>query len=416
MKKMKLRVDRLLILIFAILCITLLILFVPKLFIKKENITLISFMEMHLEEVLAYGKENNIEIVIEEVYHNQKNAGLVISQEPSEGTVLKENDEVHVTISKGPVPKEVYKENKVNELGRVPIMMYHGIVNLTDEETKYTGGNVDKDGYNRTTESFRRDLEFYYENGYRMIRLMDYVNGEISTPLGYSPIILTFDDGREDNFKVLGKDENGLQIDPNCAVGILEEFKKKYPDFNVTATFFVNSGLFQQKEYNEEILNWLVSHGYDVGNHTTTHPDFTKINEDQALEAVAKVYQQLDEIIPNKYVPIVALPFGSPYKKTHENFKIILNGDYNGYTYETKALLRVGWEADVSPFSNSFDRTFLKRIRAYDNNGVEFDIKMAFQNIKESRYISDGDRATIVIPKSMESKLSETDKQVITYE
>ena len=35
-------------------------------------------------------------------------------------------------------------------------------------------------------------------------------------------------------------------FDKNSAVGILEEFKKKHPDTNVTATFFVNGGIFNQ--------------------------------------------------------------------------------------------------------------------------------------------------------------------------
>lgn len=420
MKRLKLRKGRLLLTITSILFVILLMIFLPKGLNhhnERGELTLISFLNMQKEEIISYGKENRLKIEFQEAYHNQVKEGSVISQEPEEGSILTDKREVKVKISKGPTPISVYQNAKVNELGRVPIMMYHGIIAMKDNETKYTGGNVDKDGYNRTMESFRRDLDYYYENGYRMIRLMDYVEGNISTPLGYSPIILTFDDGREDNFKVLGKDENGLIIDPNCAVGILEEYKKKYPDFSVTATFFVNSGLFQQKEYDKEILNWLVDHGYDIGNHTTTHPDFTKINESQAKEAVAKVYQQLDEIIPGKYVPIVALPFGSPYKKTHANFSIILGGNYNEYTYQTKAALRVGWEAETSPFSSNFDATFLKRIRAYDNNGVEFDIKMAFDKIKDSRYISDGDTLTVVIPKSMGSKLSTTmSKQVITYE
>lgn len=419
MKRRKLRKGRLLLLISIVVFLVLMIVFVPKLFSsvsKKEEVTLISFLDMNQDEIIAYGKENNLIIEFEEAYDYHVPAGSVISQEPNKDTILIDEREVKVIISKGPVPISIYQDEKVNELGRVPIMMYHGIIAVNDSDTKYTGGNVDKDGYNRTMESFRRDLDYYYENGYRLIRLIDYVDGNVATPLGYSPIILTFDDGREDNFKVLGKDENGLIIDPNCAVGILEEYKKKYPDFNVTATFFVNSGLFQQKEYDQEILNWLVSNGYDIGNHTTTHPDFTKINEAQAKEAVAKVYEQLEEIIPGKYVPIVALPFGSPYKKTHPNFQVILGGEDNEYTYQTKAALRVGWEAEVSPFSSTFDATFLKRIRAYDNNGLEFDIQMAFDKIKDSRYISDGDTSTIVIPKNMKSKLSTTvSKEVITY-
>lgn len=71
-----------------------------------------------------------------------------------------------------------------------------------------------------------------------MIRLNDYINGIVDVELGKSPIVLTFDDGLENNIKVTGLDSDGnIIIDPNSAVGILEEFKKKYPDFNVTATF-----------------------------------------------------------------------------------------------------------------------------------------------------------------------------------
>ena len=140
-----------------------------------------------------------------------------------------------------------YREYGVDELGRVPIMMYHGIHNRLNSDTPYTGGNVDADGYQRTSEAFRADLEFYYNSGYRMIRLTDYVDGNIDVELGKSPIILTFDDGLENNIKVTGLDSKGnIIIDPNSAVGILEEYKKKYPDFNVTATFFVTAGLFNQ--------------------------------------------------------------------------------------------------------------------------------------------------------------------------
>ena len=51
--------------------------------------------------------------------------------------------------------------------------------------------NVDVDGYQRTAEAFRQDLQFYYDNGYRMIRLNDYINGNIDVEAGKSPICLT---------------------------------------------------------------------------------------------------------------------------------------------------------------------------------------------------------------------------------
>ena len=49
-------------------------------------------------------------------------------------------------------------------------MMYHGIREKTEDNVETIGGNVDKDGYNRTPKAFRKDLEFYYEKNYRKRR------------------------------------------------------------------------------------------------------------------------------------------------------------------------------------------------------------------------------------------------------
>ena len=336
--------------------------------------------------------------------------GCTKEQPIKEEKPIEEVKEVKLTI-------EDYQNNKVNELGRVPIMMYHGIHNKKNSDTQYTGGNVDKDGYQRTSEAFRNDLEFYYNNGYRMIRLTDYVDGKITTELGKSPIILTFDDGLLNNIKVTGVDDKGdIIIDPNSAVGILEEYKKKYPDFNVTATFFVNAGLFNQPDYNEKILKWLVSNGYDVGNHTISHINFSNATVEKSEEEVGKLYSILDGIIPGKYVNIVALPFGSPYNLNHYNMPHIFTSTYGDKTYETKAALRVGWESEDSPFIDGFNPKFLKRIRAYDNEGVEFDIKMNFDILDSRKYISDGNPNTVVIPKDKESLLNNSiEKEIIIY-
>jgi len=365
---------------------------------------------MTKEQITEYALSNGLTLTINEEYSDNKK-GDVISQSINTNTEINEGDKLVVTISLG----LDYKSLNVNELGSVPIMMYHGIHDVTDNE--YTGGNVDRDGYQRTAQAFRNDLEFYYNSGYRMIRLEDYVNGSIDVETGFSPIILTFDDGLANNIKVLGLDENdNIIIDPNSAVGILEEFKKKYPDFNVTATFFVNAGLFSQYKYNEKILNWLVDNGYDVGNHSYSHADFTDITYEKSVQEIGSLYNILDKYIPGKYVNIVALPFGSPYSSTHDNFKAILKGNYNGKYYETISALRVGWEADYSPFNTSFNKLFLKRIRAYDNNGKEFDIEMSFDILKNTRYVSDGDKNTIVIPESKLSKLNNIyNLEVITY-
>ena len=313
--------------------------------------------------------------------------------------------------------EEDYRNSGVDELGKVPIMMYHGIHNKKNEETSYIGGNVDKDGYQRTSEAFINDLEFYYQNGYRMIRLNDYIDGNIDVEFGKSPIILTFDDGLSNNIKVNGIDEEGnLIIDSNCAVGILESFKEKYKDYNVTATFFINAGLFGQPEHNEKIIKWLIDNGYDIGNHTYSHVDFTKVDSDRTQAEMGKMYEILDSIIPNSYVNIVALPFGSPYSLNHNNMEYIFNSNYNGNKYITKAALRVGWEAESSPFSLDFNSKFLKRIRAYDNNSVDFDIEMNFKLLESTRYISDGNKETIVISEEKANFVGNVySKELISY-
>lgn len=391
--------------------------------LKTNNKKMIDLTGYNIEEVKKYTTENNLNLEINEIYSDEYVKGTIVNQSILEGNEYNEESKLIVDLvigsltDKKNIEIQKYVDNNVNELGRIPIMMYHGIHNKKNSDTEYIGGNVDKDGYQRTAEAFRDDLEFYYQNDYRMIRLTDYVDGIIDVELGKSPIVLTFDDGLQNNINVTGLDENGeIIIDPNSAVGILEEFKKKYPDYNVTATFFVSSGLFNQSEYNEKILKWLVENGYDIGNHSATHADFTKIDIAETNYQIGSVYEILEKIIPNQYVNIVALPYGSPYKKTHDNFSHILESNYNDKIYVTKSTLRVGWESDYSPFSNDFDKQFIKRIRAYDNNGMEFDIKANFNNLAQNRYISDGDKNKIVIRESDLSLINNPNNlEIITY-
>ena len=419
MKKRRLRYDR----IFILIGFILLIIVICFLLFRNDS-NKASSKEVKMPLVVNKNISSiddlvkNSELILEKVYEysDELEKDFIISQSITEGETVNKGDKLVITVSLGKLDKEKLAQDNINELGRVPVMMYHGIVNKKSSETSYTGGNVDKDGYNRTVEAFKEDLEFYYQNGYRMIRAIDYVNGIIDVPYGKSPIVLTFDDGSANNIKVNGVTLDGeIIIDENSAVGVLESFKKKYPDFNVTATFFVNGSLFQQSEYNEKILKWLVENGYDIGNHTKTHVNFSDASTNESEEEVGFVYNKLDAIIPDKYVKLVALPFGSPYKKTHANFSHIINSNYNGINYETVSTFRVGWMPDYSPFSKDFDKEFIMRVRAYDNNGVDFDIDASFRILEKNRYVSDGNADTIVIKESDASYLNDTILKVISY-
>lgn len=413
-KKRRLRVDRIVVFILVLVIIIGAIILGIKSF-GNSNLDEYMIKLSNKNDVYDIIDKYNLKANISYEYSDEIEKDNVISQSIKEGDVIERNSDIDIVISLGKLDNDKLREDNINELGRVPIMMYHGIREKTSNSSGI-GGNVDKDGYNRTPEAFREDLEFYYENGYRMIRLSDYIDGMVDVEYGKSPIILTFDDGNEDNIRVTGLDKEGnIIIDEDSAVGILEEFKKKHPDMNVTATFFVNGGLFNQEQYNEKIVKWLIDNGYDVGNHTQNHLDIKSSSSDKVQKEISYVYDKLEEIIPGKYVKIIALPFGSPYSKTHDNYKYVLSGSYDGSEYETEAALRVGWDPEVSCFDKEFDKTYLKRCRAYDNNGKEFDIEMVFNNLENNRYISDGNIDTIVIKDSDKDKLSDIDLKIITY-
>ena len=134
------------------------------------------------------------------------------------------------------------------------------------------------------------------------------------------------------------------------------------------------------------------------------------------------MYKLLDEIIPGRYVDIIALPYGSPESSASKpEYEKIFKGSYEGFSYTTKATLLCAWTRSYSPFVRDYDSTAIRRIRAYDNKGVYWDIEMNFKQLNDGRrYISDGNPNTIVFPSSDNSKgdwLKNTfGHQVITYD
>ncbi len=96
-----------------------------------------------IEEIKEYAKEYGLSLTISEEY-SDLDKNVVIKQNIKPGEVIKSKTLV-VTISNGTSYKELYSQLKVDELGLVPVMMYHGIHNVKSDDTAYTGGNVDKD-------------------------------------------------------------------------------------------------------------------------------------------------------------------------------------------------------------------------------------------------------------------------------
>ncbi|MBN2899492.1 MAG: polysaccharide deacetylase family protein, partial [Clostridia bacterium] len=211
-----------------------------------------------------------------------------------------------------------------NEIGEVMVVMYHSL-------------GESNSAYVRTTESFRADLERLYAMGFRAISLEDYVNNNITTPAGYTPVVLTFDDGHSSNFTV--NEENGeLVTDPDCVVGILEAFYEAHPDFGLEATFFLNGGTpFKQKEYVAYKLNYIVEKGMDLGNHSTGHEHLPQLNAAQIQKTLGGNIQAIEGIVPGYEVKTLALPFGERPKDDYLD-SLVTAGEYEGVAYAHNAV------------------------------------------------------------------------------
>lgn len=353
---------------------------------KKNNIVILIFV---LAIILIGGcskkQENNHDSQPTIIEENTK-------QENSNDAEIVNVTHEEKTVSKSPVD-EIDMSLKPDEIGEIMILMYHGVGN---EETIWQ----------RTSDNFRKDLEYMYQNGYRMISLNDYAKGIIKTEAGYTPIILTFDDGRQNNFDI--SEKNGeYVINPECAIGILEEFKSKYPDFNVTASFFLNTNPFGQQEFTEYKLKWLMENGYDIGNHTYSHNKMQFMTGEEIKTELGSVNNIIHKYIPDYAVETLALPHGSNPKD--EYIADMMEGEYEGSNYKNIAVLDVGWRPSYSPFDTCNDFTNLYRVTAsetkVDGCGM-YDYFKQFAENKRDKFISDGNPEVVTIPKKYEEYIN----------
>jgi len=271
-----------------------------------------------------------------------------------------------------------------NELGRIMILEYHKI-------------DYPEDRWTRTPENFRRDLETLYARGYRLVSLGDLLDGRLAVPAGTTPVVLTFDDSSPGQFRYL--EQNGtLEIDPKSAVGILEAFLRERPDFGRGATFFVlpaanpPNRLFNQPAHAGKKLQYLVSRGYEIGNHTLWHANLGKYDEATVRAQIAGAQQWIQRHVPDYRPRTLALPHGV-YPK---DVSWALRGSANGATYSHDAILMVAGGAAPSPFSRAFDPVRLPRIQAVEAELASW--LRYFERRPHERFVSDGDPDVITVP------------------
>lgn len=276
---------------------------------------------------------------------------------------------------------------QVNETGKIMVLMYHVI------------GAKEESAWVQTSENLRRDIQNLYDQGYSLISLNDYIDNNITTPVGRTPIVLTFDDGSEGHIRYLVEEDGSKTIDSDSAVGILLEFGLKQPEFGHTATFYVNDRPFGQNKYWQEKLQELVELGFDIGNHTQTHPKLNKVSGERVRKELAGLAKMVEETVGGYKVRSLALPHGlSP-----QDFALAAQGEYAGYSYRNEAILKVGANPALGPNTKGFNPLKMPRVQASTQELYKW--LEYFQKNPQEKYISDGDPDIISLPKDKEELL-----------
>jgi len=282
---------------------------------------------------------------------------------------------------------------KINELGAVMVLEYHKI----GEEGRWS----------RTPENFRADLEFLYNEGYRCVSLKGLATNNIDVELGYTPVALTFDDSDPSQFSYVEQDGQQV-IDPRCAMGVMGQFDADYPDFNITATFYVEPRLFGQDEFIEKKLRYLVNNGYDIGNHCANHPQLSQLDDNGVLEEITANIEAVQAYLPGYEESSIALPYG----EAPANTALLAGGSMNGTSYSFVASLLVGANPAPAPCDYSFDPLRIPRVQALDpsldtgDSGIYAWIQYFMEN-PERRYCSDGNPDVVTVPKHMIDRIDQ---------
>ncbi|KUO48768.1 MAG: hypothetical protein APF76_17945 [Desulfitibacter sp. BRH_c19] len=280
-------------------------------------------------------------------------------------------------LQEGPLP--------ANEAGQVMVLMYH---RFGDTESTWQ----------RTWGNFRVDIERLYEEGYRLISIKDYLNNTIDIPAGYSPVILTFDDGYSNQFSV-EKIEDEWVLKPQTAAGIMFEFYQEHPDFGLEGIFYVNSQPFNGGNWRIAAEYLVGELGMDIGNHTRTHINMNEHGPNKVIEELGGLVKDFQEVLPNYQIDSLALPFGVAPSSPET-----LSGEYDGVKYENKGVLLVGANPALSPIAEKYNPLKIPRIRGDEENFTKW-LDYFIEN-PHLRYVSDGDPEKITVPSDMNDILS----------
>lgn len=161
--------------------------------------------------------------------------------------------------------------------GGVPILAYHQVGSLPEI-------------YSVDADEFDQQMQYLAEHDYTAISLGElFATKQSGGKLPSRPVIITFDDGYEDNYLT--------------AVPIMEKYGMK-------GTIFVIAGQVGQPEYMTwEQLKVLQQKGTEIGSHTYSHVALNEISPTEQLAELGRSKQVLETNL-GQPVEFLAYPYG----------------------------------------------------------------------------------------------------------
>jgi peptidoglycan/xylan/chitin deacetylase (PgdA/CDA1 family) len=293
---------------------------------------------------------------------------------------------------------------RANELGRIPVVMYHDVNDKVGKNTKM----------NRTKASFEKDLQLLHDKGFYPVTLRSVVDGTMDVPAGKSPVVITFDDARESQFRLVEASES-YSVDIESAYGMIEKFCKANPDWKPVATFFVlpksekTLEPFGQLGLGGDKIKYLMSKGCEIGNHSLRHKSFGRMTAKQLQDELSGAQKAVQAYASDVQITSLANPYGV-YPRNKADWKFLAKGTGVGGGYTHTAVCQAAWRPTVSPAAKGFNPLRIERITPED---LKFGLAYWVGELtsgRMTRFVSDGDASVVSYPSS---EASSADKAAI---
>ncbi len=191
----------------------------------------------------------------------------------------------------------------------IPVLMYHRVVQEPPSTTSH--------GIWVGAEKFRQQLESIRTRGLTPITFQDYASFmRAESQLPARPIVITFDDGYEDNYTV--------------AFPLLQRYGFRAVIFAVShkrqKTNFWDPDQQTVSLLNRTQMHEMARHGIEFGSHTVSHLHLTRIALTKVKQELSQSKQRLEEILGQEI-----FSFAYPYGQLNHAIKLLVAE--TGYTF-----------------------------------------------------------------------------------